>query len=119
MNNLFSLLVDFGYAFDYLSIQKIKMLKNPTTQNIENFLLCSNHLKQQITDQLLWEKIIYSAEFQNLMKANNNTYEAVEKARYGKISAKTVDEHNMQRFYAKKAIQTKFFFDTEQTETKT
>ena len=37
------------------------------------------------------------------------TFDAVEKARYGSISAKEVDELNMKRYYSKVALQKKFF----------
>lgn len=119
MHDFLLLRVDFGYAFDYLSILKVKMLKNPTPQNINNFKNCSNYLQEQINDDKLWFIIITSSEFDNLTMANMETFEAVEQARYGTISAKIVDNCNMNRFYCKKTIQEKFLPDINVTETKT
>ena len=44
------------------------------------------------------------------MFANNKTFDAVEKARYGgDITAKEVDDCNMERYHAKVALQKEFF----------
>ena len=44
-----------------------------------------------------------------MIAINQKTFDAVEKARYGEISAKEVDSANMERYYAKVNLQNKFF----------
>lgn len=98
--------VDEAYAFDYLSILDIKRNLNlDCTKNWEN---CLNHLKNQIGESQI-EKIINSQEYQNMLEANRITFDAVEKARYGNISAKEVDDSNMLRHKRKLELQAKFF----------
>jgi hypothetical protein len=80
--------VDEGYAFDYLSILCIKKVKIRSKDNIKIWKDCFLFLKKQVKDETLWDKIIKSKEFKNLKKANLETFNCVEKARYGKISAK-------------------------------
>jgi hypothetical protein len=56
------------------------------------------------------------------LEANNirqgADWDAVEKARYGNITAKEVDDLNMKRFYCKKNLQKKFFPNLEYLEQK-
>lgn len=112
---MINLSVDEAYAFDYLAILEIKKDLNPSTQN--SWLLCTNFLKDQLGDLL--ETIILSSEYQNLLSINQDVFNAVDSARYGQISAKEVDNKNMQRYYAKKALQEKFFPTKLLTEYKT
>jgi len=53
-----------------------------------------------------------------LVDVNLTTFEAVEKARYGEISAKEVDDLNMKRYHCKITLQNKFFPSTKVTEFK-
>jgi len=107
--DMINLPVDEGYAFDYLAILSIKADKNPTKSNIVSHARCYNSLKDQIGDNYLWNKIIDSTEMRYIEDANLITYEAVEKARYGEVTAKEVDDANMLRYRAKVALQEKFF----------
>jgi hypothetical protein len=101
--------VDEGYAFDYLSILHTKHIQNPSDENFKKWQDCYDFLNSQINDAYLWTKIIESEEIKFIDKANKKTFEAVERARYGEISAKEVDECNMQRYHAKIKFQNKFF----------
>lgn len=101
--------VDEAYGFDYLSIQQVK--KSDTEMQI------AFHLKGQV-GSILFNKIMQSKEYSDLYDANLNLFNCVEQARYGIISAKELDDANMQRHYAKKALQ-KAFFTEELTELKT
>jgi hypothetical protein len=103
-----NLRVDEGYAFDYLSILYIKNKQKPSDQNLKNWQDCFFYLKNQI-DNKLWDEIIESNEMKSIIQANQKTFEAVEKARYGKISAKKVDNCNMERYISKIKLQNKFF----------
>lgn len=113
---MINLKVDESYAFDYLSILEVK--KNKTNNGIENWSFCFNFLKNQ-TEENLFNQIINSNEYKDMINANLNTFDAVEKARYGLISAKEVDDWNMKRYEAKVKFQNKFFPSKKITEIKT
>ena len=115
---MISLIVDEAYAFDYLSILEVKKEKLPNSKNLDAFDICAKHIRNQTGEQLFYE-IINSPEYNLLFKANEETFEAVEKARYGSISAKKVDDLNMNRYNKKIALQKKFFPNSILKETKT
>ena len=106
---MLTLLVDEAYAFDYLAILRVKL--SPLAVDT------ANHIKDQIGVDL-FDRIVDSPEFHSMYQANLDVFEAVEHARYGKISAKELDNANMERHYAKQALQ-KAFFNNELTEKKT
>jgi hypothetical protein len=105
MKSKIYLLVDIGYAFDYYSVLEIKQKLN---------LLSSDTLdlvKQDLISQLdkdSFNSIIESKEYKELLDANQKTFDAVELARYGNITAKEVDDCNMLRYNAKIALQRTF-----------
>jgi hypothetical protein len=106
---MINLLLDEGYAFDYISILAIK---NEKFKNQALYLMqCCEQIKQQIGENLFLS-ILDSDEYKNLKEANKKTFDAVDKARYGKITAKKVDACNMERYNAKVALQKKFFNST-------
>jgi hypothetical protein len=105
---MIKLLVDEGYAYDFLSILHVKKLFFNNEKSKLLYNECSQFIENQI-GQLLHQNILNSDEFKNLIDANAKTFEAVEKARYGKISAKKVDDLNMLRFKFKSELQNKFF----------
>lgn len=102
-----NLLVDLGYAFDYYSILAIKHSLGYLNESILHKV--QNHLKDQLSSND-FNHIINSQEYNNLYKANKLTFDAVEKARYGTIAAKEVDECNMLRYNAKVNLQKAFAF---------
>ena len=87
-------------------ICKFENIYNPQTS--KSFKYCKSFLKSQI-DSNLFDLIYNSKEYLECKKANQLTFYAVEKARYGKISAKEVDDSNMRRYNAKINLQKKFF----------
>lgn len=103
---MINICVDEAYAFDFLSILEIK--KNRSEQAMINWHNCFNYLKAQLPSDL-FTLIINSHEYRNMIEINQMTFDAVEKARYGNISAKEVDDVNMERHHAKIALQNKFF----------
>ena len=103
---MINICVDEAYAFDFLSILEIK--KNRSEQAMINWHNCFNYLKAQLPSDL-FTLIINSHEYRDMITINQKTFDAVEKARYGNISAKEVDDVNMERHYAKIALQNKFF----------
>jgi hypothetical protein len=108
---MISIIVEEGYAYDYLAILLVK-------GNKQYYDTISKHIESQIGMEL-HEKITESKEFHNLFDANAKTFNAVEMARYGEISAKEVDNCNMTRYNCKVALQNKFFPDKKVVEIKT
>jgi hypothetical protein len=109
--------VDEGYAYDYLSILDVKWHKNLNNAG-STFNNCFNHISSQVGWQL-HDKIFNSKEYKELYKSNLETFSAVEKARYGEISAKDVDDLNMKRYNCKINLQKTFFPKEKISETKT
>jgi hypothetical protein len=108
---MISIIVDEGYAYDYLAILAVKGNKPYHDTTYE-------HIESQIGREL-HKKITESREFHDLYDANVQTFNAVELARYWEISAKEVDSCNMTRYNCKVALQNKFFPDKKVVETKT
>jgi hypothetical protein len=98
--------VDEAYAFDYLAILEVKKNNNESKTDAWNDCMCD--LSEQFSSED-WETLISSSEYKNMVFVNQETFNAVEKARYSKISAKKVDDCNMRRYNAKKQFQEKFF----------
>ena len=100
--------VDAAYAFDYWSIFyiKFKMGKLP----LDELNQVSSVISLQIGTEL-FNKIIDSNECGDLIKANQETFDLVDKAKNDSIRASEVDRANYQRFIAKQALQKKFFKD--------
>lgn len=112
---MINICVDEGYAFDFLSILEIK--KNKSIQSMENWQSCFNYLKAQLPNDI-FNLIINSQEYAHMVTINKKTFDAVERARYGQITAKEVDDANMERYHAKINLQNKFF-SNKTTEEKT
>jgi hypothetical protein len=107
--------VDEGYAYDVLAICYVKYSKKLPNSD-KNYFLILNELKKQLGK--IHDDILKSQEYLELIEANLETFDAVEKARYGSITAKEVDNLNMKRFYCKKKLQKKFFPNLEYLEQK-
>lgn len=110
--------VDEGYAFDYLSILEVKTKAMGSKKSALAFEECSSVLKNQIGEDKFFE-VIASTEYSNIVKANTETFNAVESVRRGNgVTAKEVDDCNMNRYHAKTALQKKFFSNSNQIEEK-
>lgn len=96
--------VDEGYAFDYLAVLHTKseagLDVKAELSRVEVFLA------QQITNL---NQVLGSIEYKRLLVANSRTFEAIESAHRGKISARKVQEINHLRFKAKRELQRKFW----------
>lgn len=99
--------VDEAYAYDFLAILDVKRQKNIKDAEAA-FRECYFYIQCQV-GYILHKNIVESNEYKNLLRANIETFEGVEKARYGIISAKELDNCNMQRYNFKKELQKKFF----------
>lgn len=106
---MIKILVDEAYAFDYLSILEVK--------DSELRDRVAAHIAKQI-GVMKTMNIYASDEYDQLYNANKALFDCVERARYGTITAKELDEANMERHKAKQALQAEFF-QTQLTETKT
>lgn len=106
---MINLNVDEGYAFDYLSILEVKKNLYPSKSKKETYQNCFNFLRQQLTPEL-FDNILLSKEYHSLYKANKKTFDLVDMARNnGPVTAKEVDDSNMERFFCKQKLQNKFF----------
>ena len=84
----------------------------------KNWSNCFNFLKSQFDDNI-WTIMINSSEYHQSVEVNTKTFHAVNQARYGDISAKEVDNCNMERYLAKQNFQLRFFPFATTTEYKT
>ena len=105
---MINLLVDEAYAFDYLSILQVKKEKSNLEKDYNAWATCYAFLQKQFDEQK-WSSMIYSIEYKNIVEANNLTFEAVDKAKTNKVTAKYVDYCNYKRYIAKQEFQKKFF----------
>ena len=114
---MINLLVDECYAFDYLSILQVKRNLDQNN-NSEQWKQCYEYIKSQLGDEK-FTQVIQSLEYNNLYKSNLLTFDAVAKARSGgSVSAKEVDECNMNRYNCKIKLQQAFFPDSKLVEKK-
>lgn len=111
---MINLNVDEAYAFDYLSILFIKRERNPNSFDAWNN--CSNFLKNQLGDEL-FNSIINSKEYSDMIDANLKTFNMVDLAKEDKCTARDVDVCNYERYKAKINLQNSFF-DNKITEVK-
>jgi hypothetical protein len=100
--------VDEAYAFDYLSILEVKKNLHPSLEKLNSFLNCKMFLTDQLNN---FNEIYQSKEYQNLYDINKKTFDLVDLVRRNslEVTAKQVDEANMERFYKKQILQKVFF----------
>lgn len=114
----FTIKVDPGYMFDYLSILNVKLVKKPSEKSSRNY----DETVLNVCDQIGFEKymeIRYSDEYFNLFNINSKLFDLVDEVkRNPHMWACIVDNEVWARFLAKKALQEKFFPEIEQKEQK-
>ena len=103
---MINILVDEAYAFDYLSILEVKKQKSSASNNA--WVKCHAHLQKQFHSEK-WMSMLCSKEYKNMIKANELTFNAVDKAKNNEVTAQYVDHCNYQRHVAKQNFQKKFF----------
>jgi len=114
--NKITIEVDFGYAFDFLSIYAVKMEKHYNNVNVKNYTEAWHHIKSQIGDKI--HEVMESEEYDNLILANTELFELVDLAKTDAVKASVVDAGVYKRFLAKRALQEKFFPDSDKIEQK-
>ena len=105
---MISILVDEAYAFDYLAILEIKYDYSKNELILDKVNECKNYLSEQLGSEL-FNKIINSLEYMNVIDANRKTFEWVDKAKTDSCKASDVDHSNYERCKARNALQEKFF----------
>jgi len=104
---MINLEVDEAYAFDYLSILQVKNDLFPSEYKMAAYEKCFLFLKEQLEN---YNSIINSEEYKNLYEINKVTFDLVNQVRNNiPITAKSVDDANMERYYCKLALQKKHF----------
>ena len=103
---MINLLVDEAYAFDYLSILEVKKQKSSISNDA--WAKCYEYLQNQF-DNEKWLHMMHSKEYEKMIKANELTFDAVDKAKNNEVTAQHVDYCNYQRHIAKQNFQKKFF----------
>lgn len=112
--------LDEGYIFDLLSISQVKMAKATEAETIKKVNASYWKLRDEIISQIGQDKfnsISLSEEYRELFKANEKTFDLVDKAKESEGLAKEVDKSNYERYLCKVNLQKKFF-DNEVSETK-
>lgn len=105
------LLVDEAYAFDYLSILKVKSDK--INNDVHYKQICLD-LEVQLTtknyETNLFE-VLNSEQYKQLIECNRKIFDKIDLLRSGDLSitAKEIDDLNMKRFFAKNSLQKMFF----------
>ena len=106
---MIELLVDEAYAFDYLAILDVKNTLHPSVKKNETYNECCNHLSSQVDN---FDEIVSSQEYQELFEINKITFFLIDEMRCGnEITAKQIDDANIERFNKKKNLQNKFFIN--------
>lgn len=106
---MINLLVDEGYAFDYLAILRIKYNRTNNPDVAGHLAECERSVLDQIKSKLFSE-VKRSKEYHQLYESNLQVFDSIEKLRSGQdISAKEIDDLNTARFICKKNLQNKFF----------
>lgn len=107
--------IDEAEAFDRLAIHQIKSqnFKSPTLKEYfkNEYDKLKVSLNWQITSEIV-NRVITSSFFQDLIEINEEIFEAVELAKENKVTAKKVDDLNVERYNIKKKLQETFFSHT-------
>jgi hypothetical protein len=104
----FTIPVDPGYGFDYLSIFAVKTNKIGDEKSITNYKECLEHIALQI-GYVFTNEILGSKEYENLYKANLKLFEMVDLVKEDPCKGKELDDQVYVRYLAKVALQNKFF----------
>lgn len=109
--------VDYGYAFDFLSIYEVKLNKVGTPVNAKNFTEANHHIKEQVGERKFFQ-VLDSPEYQELVDANRELFDLVDAAKTDSVKASEVDAGVYKRFLCKRRLQEKFFPEAEKVEQK-
>lgn len=119
MYNLYimiQLCVDESYAFEYYCILLVKLKKINSKEISQQEKIQRDFLISQLGDKK-FNDICSSKQFKYMLTVNEQTFDAVDKAKTNSIKASKVDACSFNRKKAKDALQ-KEFFDSENLEIK-
>lgn len=108
---MIKLSLDEGYVFDILSILHVKM-KKASNDNLNKVSSSFKAMEIEIISQIgekKYAEVISSQEYNNLFKANEKTFNLVDKVKQDNGLAKEVDDANYERYLCKIDLQKKFF----------
>lgn len=105
---MISLLVSESYAFDYLSILQVKYERLNTKETRFQFFVCRDNIVNELGEDV-FNKIFESEIYAELLQANHNVWDLVERAKNDNVTAKEVDYGNFVRWDCKNKLQSKFF----------
>jgi hypothetical protein len=98
--------LDEASAFDMLSILSLKL---KGVKSYKTYETLEDEIAHSI-GEVLFESIINSNEYEELLRANEEVFQLVDDMNNGEdFSALFVHKTNMKRYQAKKALQHKFF----------
>lgn len=107
---MIKLTLDEGYCYDFLSIARVKMVKNDTKQNAMNFGRAYADIEEQVGKEV-HARVLASEEYARLYAVNEYLFRLVDQAKVDSVKASDVDREVYNRWLAKKALQEKFFPD--------
>lgn len=114
------LLVDEAYAFDYLSILKVK--SDIKKNDFYYQQVCSDMEKRYSNKEYKssFVDVLNSEEYKSLVECNRQIFDKIDLIRSGdsSITAREIDDLNMKRFYVKNSLQEKFFTNLMRAEEK-
>lgn len=99
-------MVDECYAFDYMAILFVKRNKSP--EAFKTWRDCYDFIKGQFSEEV-FNELIDSKEYEEMINANQRTFDMVVKAKDNSCTAMDVDKCNYGRYLAKMKFQEKFF----------
>lgn len=114
---MFTIPCSESYGFDFLSIYEVKIKKNGGEKAVLNFNQTADHILKQI-GIFLFNNILNSEEYKNLVRINTELFDLVDAVKHNPCLGKEIDSQVYKRFLAKKALQEKFFPESEITEQK-
>ena len=106
--NMLKITVQEAFAFDLLSIYLLKVIKNSSDINNENY----SRLLQELYFELGVQKvntILNSIEYRELFQTNQNIFELVDKVKFNPCLGKKLDTENFTRYQKKQSLQKKYF----------
>ena len=112
---MLNLMVDEGYAYDFLSILHIKTIKKICDQSL--FEKYSHNLESQVGHNL-HKSILESNEYSKCIQINENIFNMVDLAKSDKVTSSIVYNLNYDRYLAKLELQKIWFPLNEITERK-
>ena len=107
-NGELDLRVSASYGFDYLSILQVKINKDSSKKNLDNYYKCFDNLLNQLNSELFFD-ILESKEYRDLYNVNDKLFDLVSLAKNDLCFASEVDKMVYQRWLSKTALQDKFF----------